>query len=529
MGAAALLTSLALAGCGSVDPTVVAGGSPGTEAPTTTLAPSDPTAIPPAIQAALDDPTFADSSIGLLIQDGDTHDVLVDKAANEIYEAGSTTKLYSAATFLDTYGADHTLVTPVHRTGPLTDGVVDGDLVLVASGDQNLGGRGVLDGPIQFVPTDHTYFNLPGAAITPGDPLAGLKVLAAQVVESGVSEVSGDVVVDDRLFDTFTQWEQSPISPIVVNDNQIDVLSLPTEVGQAADLDWRPQVPGWSVRSEVTTVAAAGGAGNAVQVTQEAPGQLVVSGTVEEGSAPVLGGWSVQDPAAFARSAFIAELQAAGVTVNADPTGANPVADLPASYEDGSQVAALTSAPLSETVHLVLKVSHNWGAELLTCMIAVANGSKDCEDGLRAEYDLVGRAGLDRDATFLLDGAGSSLSRFSPDSAVGLINWSTTQPWAQVYRDALPVLGESGDLDLFGGTPADGKVIAKTGTRAVPDPGADRVLMQTRTMVGFIEAKSGRELHFALMVQNVPLASVEDLFAVLRKIVDITVAIYETY
>jgi len=252
---------------------------------------------------------------------------------------------------------------------------------------------------------------------------------------------------------------------------------------------------------------------------------------VEVGTSPLLAGWFVEDPAAFARSAFIAELEAAGVEVTAPATGSNPGAGLPArgSYTDDRKVAALESAPLSETVELVLKVSHNWGAELFACLVAVADGSSSCPDGLRGMYDVAERAGIDPGEVYLLDGAGSSLSRFSPAAAVGLVEWTTTQPWADTFRQALPVLGESGDLELFAGTAAQGKVDAKTGTRAVPDPGAGRLLVQTRAMSGFIEAASGRQLHFSLFVVNIPITTIEDLLQVAADVVDVTAAIQQRY
>ena len=523
-GLVALLAAGVLASaCGNDIPAATNSSGPATTAGGASTAP------PEAVEEAMSAPMFEHTSWGILVEDAETGEVLLDERSGEVFEAGSVTKLFSASAALDRYGADARFTTPVYRTGPVADGTLEGDLVLVASGDQNLGGRGVLDGPIQYLPTDHTYPQLPGAAITPGDPLAGLRSLATQVAASGVRSVRGDVVIDDRLFETWTGWEDRPISPIVLNDNEIDVLSTPTEVGGPAELTWRPQVPGWEVRSEVTTVAASEGRGTTVAL--EGPGRLVVTGTVEAGAQPELAGWFVEDPAAFARAAFIAELEAAGVDVTADATGPNPATDLPAkgSYEEADRVAALESAPLSETVTLVLKVSHNRGAQLLACMVAVADGSTSCQDGLAGEYELAERAGIDRDELYVLDGAGSSLSRFSPHAVVQLVEWATTQPWGGILRDALPVLGESGDLDLFGGTPADGKVATKTGTRAIPDPGAGRLLVQTRAMAGFVEGASGRELHVGIFAQNMPAASIEDVLVVAKGVVEVAVAIQQSY
>ena len=52
---------------------------------------------------------------------------------------------------------------------------------------------------------------IPGATLTPEDPLAGLNELARQVKASGVTHISGDVVIDDRLFKV--DREQNPDTP----------------------------------------------------------------------------------------------------------------------------------------------------------------------------------------------------------------------------------------------------------------------------------------------------------------------------
>ncbi len=85
-------------------------------------------------------------------------------------------KLFSVGLALNALGADHRFITPVYRIGDLTpDGVLKGDLVLVASADLTLGGRNLPDGTLAFTNFDHTESNSLGSSIlTDTDPLAGL-------------------------------------------------------------------------------------------------------------------------------------------------------------------------------------------------------------------------------------------------------------------------------------------------------------------------------------------------------------------
>ncbi len=173
-----------------------------------------------------------------------------------LFFTGSVRKLFSVGSALNALGAGHQFRTPAYATGTLNGGVLDGDLVIVADGDLTLGGRDDGAGGIAFTDFDHTEANSLGSAIlTEGDPLAGVVLLARQVAAAGVTRITGDVVVDDRLFVPFVVPNGKVlITPAIVNDNLIDVTILPTAAGQPAKVDWRPKSAGFTVRSEVTTV-----------------------------------------------------------------------------------------------------------------------------------------------------------------------------------------------------------------------------------------------------------------------------------
>ncbi len=143
---------------------------------------------------------------------------------------GSTTKLLTVGTALATLGPGYRFRTPDHRTGPLHDGTIDGDLVLVASGDLDLSGRVGHGDTLTFANYDHSYgAGDSAAAAVPGDPLAVIRELATQVAMSGVSRVHGHVLVDATLLSSRGLGERptDDRSPIVVNDNVIDVTVRP--------------------------------------------------------------------------------------------------------------------------------------------------------------------------------------------------------------------------------------------------------------------------------------------------------------
>ena len=98
------------------------------------------------------------------------------------------------------------------------------------------------------------------------------------------------------------------ISPIMINENLIDLSFNPGEIGNS-DLSWRPMVEGYQVKNEVKTVAKDGKLD--IQITSDESGHhIVVKGTLPAGQKNIVRTFSIKNPKNFAREAFIQALQA---------------------------------------------------------------------------------------------------------------------------------------------------------------------------------------------------------------------------
>src|SRR5206468_9213381 len=92
---------------------------------------------------------------------------------------------------LELFGADYRFHTRVYRTGEITkDGVLQGDLILVASGDPNLSGRIQSDGSLAFENEDHSYGGEDSHGVL-GDPLFAIHDLAKQVSDHQIKRITG--------------------------------------------------------------------------------------------------------------------------------------------------------------------------------------------------------------------------------------------------------------------------------------------------------------------------------------------------
>ena len=157
--------------------------------------------LSPEIRKVIDEPRFQHAHWGILVALRSTGEVLYERDADKLFAPASTTKLYSVAAALDALGADYRFETPIYRRGTVgSEGVLTGDLILVASGDLTMGGREATSDKIEFTKADHTYANPSGNAIlTRGDPLSGLNRLAQQVAATGIRQIHGQIIVDARL------------------------------------------------------------------------------------------------------------------------------------------------------------------------------------------------------------------------------------------------------------------------------------------------------------------------------------------
>jgi D-alanyl-D-alanine carboxypeptidase/D-alanyl-D-alanine-endopeptidase (penicillin-binding protein 4) len=477
--------------------------------------------LSPGIRTLIEGPRYRQSHWGILVVDLPSGETIYEFNPEKLFCPASTTKLFTIASALDAFGADHRFITPIYRRGSVDpDGKLEGDLILVASGDLTLGGRIDKDGRVAFRDVDHTNAGMDdpmAAELTPQDPLAGIRRLARQVADSGIRRVAGDMIVDDRLFETSRQRSGFVRSPIIVNDNLLDFVITPTVPGKAAEVDWRPRTAAYEVDGDVRTVEAAGKP--RIEVDSCGPGRIVIRGEMPAGRKPSIRNWHVEDPASFARTLLVEALEWAGVKVEAPALGRNPLCRLPekGAYAAMTQVTVLKSPPYSETIKLIMKVSQNLGADITPLLLAARHGKRAFEEGIVLERAFLERAGVDVKAISLSDGAGADRGDLvSPRATVQLLRYMSKRPYFKAYHDAQPILGVDGTLahSVPADSPARGKVHAKTGTILHSDLLNERGILLAKALAGYMTASSGRRLAFAFYVNNILLADPKDFQAV---------------
>ncbi|HUH13912.1 MAG TPA: D-alanyl-D-alanine carboxypeptidase/D-alanyl-D-alanine-endopeptidase, partial [Longimicrobiales bacterium] len=195
---------------------------------------------------------------------------------------------------------------------------------------------------------------------------------------------------------------------------------------------------------------------------------------------------AVGNPATYAAHALAESLRRRGITVD----GEVRVSFEPVPTAGASRIATWHSPPLSEIVHGLMRPSQTWITEHLATPLGAERGERGSwGEGLDVVEDfLVEVAGVEEGSVSLSDGSGlSSRNLVAPESLVRLLTFARTQPWGELYYEALPPAGGDGTLRSRMQELGE-RVHAKTGTIA-----------NVNGLSGYVTTDDGRLLIFSVM------------------------------
>ncbi|HEY2458446.1 MAG TPA: D-alanyl-D-alanine carboxypeptidase/D-alanyl-D-alanine-endopeptidase [Candidatus Acidoferrum sp.] len=465
------------------------------------------------INKVMERPEFAHSRFGLKFITADNGDVVYELNSPQLFVPGSTTKLLSEGTMLEVLGADYRFHTKIYRTGPIKkDGTLQGDLVLVASGDLDLSNRIQPDGTLAFEDEDHSYGG-PDSKGLPGDRLVVMREFAKQIADKGIKRIKGRVLVDVSLFpEGYRELGTGVVvSPIVVNDNVIDVVISPGPTENSpVQLKIEPQTAYVTITNQATT----GKVGSKPTITYsndklnpDGTRSVAVTGSFPVDGKPTMHSYRIPEPSHFAATVLAEALKQQGITVKLPgPANAVDFKALAGNYKPENLVAEHVSPPLKEEVKVTLKVSQNMHASSMPYLLGALVAHKDTQidqAGFDVENEFLTKAGLDLRGAAQSDGAGGD-AFFSPDFMVHYLMYMSKQKDYEDFYRALPILGKDGTLvKIQVNSPAAGHVHAKTGTYGTYDALNKKLMVTGKGLAGYMDTASGQHLILALYVNMV--------------------------
>jgi D-alanyl-D-alanine carboxypeptidase/D-alanyl-D-alanine-endopeptidase (penicillin-binding protein 4) len=467
------------------------------------------------LQQIMDRTSFQHATFGIQFLSLENKKSIYSMNADKFFIPASTTKLITAGSALELFGPDHRFTTRVYRTGEISaDGTLAGDAILVASGDPNLSGRILDDGTLGFENQDHSYGGEHSRGVGK-DPLLVIRKFANQIAEKKIKRISGSVIVDASLF---PQGERElgtgvVISPIVVNDNVVDVLVAPgANENSPAVITVSPVTSYVRVINKVVTAKKDSDPDfewTSDEENSDGSRTIAIAGTTPVGGPTIMYSYAVDNPARFAEVVLSEALREAGVIAN--PRLKETQTDFKAIssfYTSANQIAEHVSPPISEEAKVILKVSQNLHASAMPYLFSSLIAKKEVpQSGFDLMREFLAKAGLNVDGASQGDGAGGS-ANFTPQFMTNYLAYMSTTKYAQTFHDALPILGKDGTLfQIQVDSVAAGKVFAKTGTYTRSDYLHNGVMVDSKALAGYMTTKSGKKLAFALFVNHVPVGS----------------------
>ena len=415
-------------------------------------------------------PQFDRGFWSVVVRPADSPENLFALNATRLMMPGSAMKIVTAAVAAERLGWDYIFETRLVATGPIEAGVLRGDLVVIGSGDPGISERS----------------DYPGA----------MRAMARRIRESGITRIDGRVLGDDDLFDDKGMGDgwtldnlpygySAPVTALLYNEGSVDlVIRAGAAAGDPVAIQLRPEGSGLEIDNRLTTVSESGAG---VLTLHRFPGssRLTVQGQIPAKAAPFARTASVDNPTRFFASALRLALLAEGVDVAGEASDTDEVSMKP-DLGGSNVVATLLSAPLSVHIASMMKVSQNQYAESLLKRIG----------GRTMVQEVLAGWGIAKDSYIVADGSG--LSRYNyvtSEALVRILQVMHDEPkHRSAFTAALPVAGRDGTLARrLAGTPAEGKVTAKTGT-------VDNV----RAIAGYVQTADGETLVFSMIANNFP-------------------------
>ena len=437
---------------------------------------------PPAVPALVRDidallaaPALAHGYWGVLVTSLKTGETLYAVNTKRLMMPASNMKIVTLAATAERLGWNYTYETSVFAAGRIDAGVLQGDLIVVGSGDPSIG-----ETPDVF-----------GA-------------WAEQLKARGLRVIAGRIIGDDNAFDDDGlgfgwSWDDLPddyaagVSALQYNENAVRLSVGPgVAAGDWAGVAMAPASGGLVVESSLTTSAADRPAAISARRLPGSP-RLRLSGTVPFGAQPVSRDVSVDNPTQFFVNALRTTLIAHGIDVRGPAVDIDDIRD-PPPPPYGTPLISHRSAPLSTLALRLMKASQNLYAETFLKTLGEGASGRSTAAGRSVALTALQAWGVGADGLILRDGSG--LSRYdyvTPEALVTILTHIDQQSsLKEPFEQSLPIAGRDGSLtNRMKGTAAEGNARAKTGS-----------MSNVRGLSGFVTTADGEPLVFAILANN---------------------------
>ena len=387
-----------------------------------------------------------------------TGELVFAKNENIGLASASTLKTVTAATAYHVLGEDYRWETSIGYNGTISpNGILNGDLIIAGAGDPSLGSD---------------RYDLTKSELI-------LNKWVDAVIRSGIKNITGAIIADDRLFGTQTMpggwtWQDmgnyygAGPSSLTWRENQFDLIFKPgARVGEATELlGTKPKMGYLNIVNEVKT-GSAGTGDNVYAYSAPYSSVIYVRGTYGIDLKKEIAA-SVPDPAFDLAINIFNKLSDLGVKVEKGATTARLQSLNNQNFAPLAKIIDTHSSPnLDKIIYWFNQKSINLYGEHLLKTIAQKEGKEiSTPAGVKIlKRFWLDKAGIDGDALNVFDGSGLSPSnRISTMAMAQILQTIKKESWFPGFYESLPLYN---NMKMKSGSISD--VIAYTGYQTSAD------------------------------------------------------------
>ncbi len=444
-----------------------------------------------ALDAVLDRRALDGAMAGAVVIDAETGETLYEREPKLRLMPASNVKLYTVAAALDRLGPDFHYVTRLYLDGPITGGILRGNLIVRGSGDPTIGSRLFKDDPTQV-----------------------FRLWADSLRRLGIRRIQGDIIGDDDYFDDIPlpegwNWDDEPYwyaaesGALVFNESAVEVEIRATRAGRRGLVSWEPFGTDYVEIINETRTTSRSSSLREGYARERGANTIRLSSRVPEGSID-REALTISNPTQYFVYILRETLLREGIEVEGEAVDADDLARPIDYYESSPLPAASYQSPdLDSLARVINKESINLYADQVLRTLGAElgpnrglPGAGSIKDGLVVLKQALEPMGVDTTRIQLYDGSGlSRLNLVSAEATARLLVAMWNHPDPKVRRafiESLAVGGVDGSLkSRFTESSLRGRVRAKTGT-----------LSNASALSGYVETAGGRTLAFSLLFNN---------------------------
>ncbi|KPE50808.1 D-alanyl-D-alanine carboxypeptidase/D-alanyl-D-alanine-endopeptidase [Chryseobacterium indologenes] len=399
------------------------------------------------------------SGLSLYVSD-ENGNLVYEYQGNKGLSTASTQKIFTAGAALETLGRDYTFKTTAGYSGKLSGGMLNGNLFISSNGDPTLGSWRY-----------EAY-----------KPEAFKKKFIDAVKSSGITKISGDLVIDDSYFDHQTipggwPWDDlgnyygAGVWGVNWRENQFDININGTEF------------KGFSYPLEnvkwLNDLKAGGNSDQSLIFTAPHSEVALINGTLPAGKTVTVSG-SVPNPPLQLGTEARQWLKEAGIEISGKVTTSSQL-ELEGKVLETSKNTILTyqSPALEKIIYWFLRKSVNlYGETLIKTLGKEKKGNSSFKSGVAYLKEFWKSKGINPNMINFADGSGLSPQNYVAAKAeVQALLYAKKQSWFDAYYDGFPV--------------QDNGMKMKSGT-----------MRDTKSFAGYHTAKDGKKYVFSIIINN---------------------------